>query len=75
MTYNILYGGVGREPLIRDVVDAIQPDIAVFTEVTEARSFDLIADRVGPHRAGRDGGRGREYPVISGWQFLPFCRL
>jgi endonuclease/exonuclease/phosphatase family metal-dependent hydrolase len=71
MTYNILYGGVGREPLIRDIVDAIRPDIAVFTEVTEARSFAVIAEAVGPHCAGREGRRGREYPVIvSRWPIV-----
>jgi endonuclease/exonuclease/phosphatase family metal-dependent hydrolase len=68
MTYNILYGGVGRERLIRDVVSAIRPDVAVFTEVTAADSFESIADGVGPYCAGRDGRTGREYPVIvSRW--------
>jgi endonuclease/exonuclease/phosphatase family metal-dependent hydrolase len=71
MTYNILYGGVGREQLIRDVVTAIHPDIGVFTEVTEANSFELIADAVGSHRAGRRGRAAREYPVIvSRWPII-----
>lgn len=68
MTYNILFGGTGREKQIRDVIEAIQPDIAVFTEVTSAKSFDLIADAVGPHVAGRVDRRRREFPVIvSRW--------
>jgi exodeoxyribonuclease III len=71
MTYNILFGGVGRERLIRDVVGAIHPDIAVFTEATAADSFEAIADAVGPHRAGREGRTGREYPVIvSRWPIV-----
>jgi endonuclease/exonuclease/phosphatase family metal-dependent hydrolase len=75
MTYNVLHGGVGRERLIRDVVSAVQPHIAVFTEVTAADSFDAIADAVGPYRASREGRRGREYPVIvSRWPIID-CQL
>ncbi|HEX6463593.1 MAG TPA: hypothetical protein VFZ98_04045 [Vicinamibacterales bacterium] len=32
MTYNVLYGGAGREELIGAVVRPLQPDIAIFTE-------------------------------------------
>lgn len=68
MTYNILFGGTGREELIRRVIEAIRPDIAVFTEVTNAKSFEPIADAVGPHVAGRTDRRRREFPVIvSRW--------
>jgi hypothetical protein len=71
MTYNVLYGGVGRERLIRDVVSAISPHIAIFTEATSARSFDSIADVVGPYRARAGGPAAREYPVIvSQWPIL-----
>src|SRR5262245_37086915 len=71
MTYNILFGGVGREQLIRDVVSAIRPDIAVFTEVTAGDSFDAIADAVGPYRAGRKNRTAREYPAIaSRWPIM-----
>ena len=75
MTYNILFGGVGREELIRDVVRAIRPDVAVFTEVMAADSFKSIADAVGPYQAGREGRTGREYPVIvSRWPIIQ-CQL
>jgi endonuclease/exonuclease/phosphatase family metal-dependent hydrolase len=71
MTYNILFGGVGRESLIRDVVGAVNPDVVVFTEVTSADSFDVIADVVGPHRAGVTGRVGREYPaIVSRWPII-----
>lgn len=71
MTYNILYGGAGREQLIRDVVSAIGPDIAVFTEATDAKSFIAIADTVGPHRARGGGPRASEYPVVvSRWPIV-----
>jgi endonuclease/exonuclease/phosphatase family metal-dependent hydrolase len=71
MTYNILFGGVGRESLIRDVVSAVHPDVVVFTEVTSADSLDAIADVVGPHRAGGTGRSSREHPaIVSRWPIL-----
>ncbi len=71
MAYNILYGGVGREERIRDVVQGIHPDVAVFTEVTSAESFDVIADAVGPHRAEAATRRNNQRAVIvSRWPIL-----
>jgi endonuclease/exonuclease/phosphatase family metal-dependent hydrolase len=71
MTYNILFGGVGRESLIRDVVSAIGPDVVVFTEVTSDDSFGTIADVVGPHRAGVAGRSRREHPaIVSRWPII-----
>ena len=68
MTYNILFGGTGREERIRHVIEAIRPDIAVFTEVTNGQSFERIAEAVGPHVAGRENRLRREFPVIvSRW--------
>ena len=71
MTYNILFGGVGRESLIRDVVSAVDPDVVVFTEVTSDDSFKVIADVVGPHRAGLAGRITREHPaIVSRWPII-----
>ena len=71
MAYNILYGGVGREERIRDVVTAIHPDIAVFAEVTSPESFEVIADAVGPHRAEGAIRKNRQKAVIvSRWPIL-----
>lgn len=71
MTYIVLYGGVGRESLIRDVVSAIAPHVAIFTEVTASKPFDAIADVVGPHRARGGGPAAHEYPVIvSRWPIV-----
>jgi endonuclease/exonuclease/phosphatase family metal-dependent hydrolase len=68
MTYNILFGGVGREERIRDVVEAVHPDVAVFTEVTSADSFDVIAEAVGPHRAeGAIRKNGQRAVIVSRW--------
>jgi exodeoxyribonuclease-3 len=66
LTYNILFGGVGREALIGDVVGAIAPDVAVFCEVTDPRAFDVIAGVVGPHRA-MSGGRRERIAIVSRW--------
>ena len=71
MTYNILFGGVGREALIRDVVSAIHPDVAVFTEVTSPDSFNVIAEAVGPHRAeGAIRKNGQRAVIVSRWPIL-----
>lgn len=71
MTYNILFGGVGREELIRDVVRAVDPDVVVFTEVTSAASFEAIADVVGPHRAAGGSRLNREHTaIVSRWPIL-----
>jgi endonuclease/exonuclease/phosphatase family metal-dependent hydrolase len=76
MTYNILFGGVGREALVRGVVDAVRPDVAVFTEVTSAASLDAIAGGVGEHRAAAAHRSGREHPVIvSRWPIHRSDRL
>lgn len=66
MTYNILYGGVGREQPIADIVRTINPDVAVFCEVTDPRAFDVIAGIVGPHRAV-SGGRRERVAIVSRW--------
>ena len=65
MTYNILYGGVGREKLIREVIGAIQPDVAVFTEVTKARSFESLAVRSVRTLLAAPAGHAREYTAIA----------
>ena len=71
MAYNILFGGVGRENLIRDVVNAVRPDVAVFTEVMAPESFDVIADAVGPHRVEAETRRNHQRAVIvSRWPIL-----
>ncbi len=71
MTYNIFYGGVGREELIREVVRAAHPDVVVFNEVSSADSFESIAQLVGPHRAVGERRKTSGHPVIvSRWPIL-----
>jgi endonuclease/exonuclease/phosphatase (EEP) superfamily protein YafD len=71
MTCNILFGGVGREQLIRDVVAAVHPDVVVFTEVTSTDALEAIADVVGPYRAGGASRFDREHPeIVSRWPII-----
>ena len=56
MSYNIRFGGAGREKLIGSVVKACQPDLVVFQEATDTRVVEKVADEAGlPHRASRRG--------------------
>lgn len=76
MAYNLLYGGVGREQRIRDVVRAIRPDIAVFVEVTSPESFDVIADAVGTYRASGAVRKNKQQAVIvSRWPIIASRQL
>lgn len=71
MTYNIFYGGVGREALIREIVRDAHPDVVVFNEVSAADSFESIAELVGPHRAVGERRKSSGHPVIvSRWPIL-----
>jgi len=63
LTFNLLYGGVGREGLIGDVPSLTRPDITVFTDVTPTSSFNKIGAGIGPYRAGDKGRNSREYPA------------
>jgi exodeoxyribonuclease-3 len=69
MTYNILFGGAGREALIREVVSAVNPDVAVFCEVTAQTSFQAIARFVGPYCAHSGPGRVR-VAIVSRWPIV-----
>ncbi|MEO6222235.1 MAG: endonuclease/exonuclease/phosphatase family protein [Vicinamibacterales bacterium] len=71
MTYNIFYGGVGRQERIREVVKEAHPDVVVFNEVSSAESFESIAEMVGPHRAVGERHQTSGHPVIvSRWPIL-----
>jgi len=43
MTYNILDGGVGREPLILEVMRAAQPNIVILHEVGRLETAEALA--------------------------------
>jgi endonuclease/exonuclease/phosphatase family metal-dependent hydrolase len=74
MTYNILFGGTGREALICEVVSAVDPDVAVFCEVTAQTSFQTIASVVGPHCVQSASGRVR-VAIVSRWPIVEADRF
>jgi endonuclease/exonuclease/phosphatase family metal-dependent hydrolase len=74
MTYNILFGGAGRETLICEVVSAVNPDVAVFCEVTAQASFQTIASIVGPHCAHSGPGRVG-VAIVSRWPIVKADRF
>ncbi len=47
LTYNIRYGGVGRERLIADVIRAAQPDVVIFQEAIVPDIITRIAQQTG----------------------------
>jgi endonuclease/exonuclease/phosphatase family metal-dependent hydrolase len=68
MTFNVLWGGVRRERLLRDAVAAVQPDIAVFNEVTSEDSLARISEPIGGHLAlSQPGLWGERTAIVSRW--------
>src|SRR5262245_31939125 len=56
MSYNIRFGGVGREQLIADVIRHCGPDIVLLQEATRERSVEEIPQAAGmPYWAGKQG--------------------
>jgi len=83
LTYNVLYGGSGREQRLRGVLQRVRPDIAIFTEARATASFDVIAETVGPFRARSGHPDDPDFVVIvSRWPIVasrrhgpPWARL
>lgn len=75
LTYNVLYGGSGREHLIRGVVRGVRPDIAIFTEARATASFEVIADTVGPFRARSGHPDDPDFvAIVSRWPIAASSR-
>lgn len=52
LSYNIRFGGHGREALIAEVIRTVAPDIVIFQEATDPRVIEAIAETTGmPHWA------------------------
>src|SRR6185369_4844322 len=47
VSYNIRFGGRGRDGLIADVLGKLEPDLIVLEEATDTRVVDSIAGRLG----------------------------
>jgi exonuclease III len=67
-TYNVLWGGVGREQKVRDVLRALDADVVVLTEITTDASLESLAPAIGPHTAvsGPAGWKERT-AIVSRW--------
>lgn len=56
LSYNIRYGGTGREAAIAATITAAAPDLVLFQEATEPRVIEAVAKATGlPHWAARVG--------------------
>jgi len=54
MSYNIRFGGRGREALMTEVIKAVSPDIVVFQEASDPRVIETLAQATGmTHWAAR----------------------
>src|SRR5258708_23919375 len=65
MTYNILDGGIGREALILEVLEAVQPDVVVFEEVYYSETIAGFAKALGADYFFGEGNRMRRVAVLS----------
>lgn len=65
MTFNVLYGATNRERLVREVVQEIRPDVAVFTEARGTKEFESVAKDVGNHLVRGGGPMDRDFVVVA----------
>ena len=75
-TYNIYFGGMGREPLIADVLQVIAADAVVLTEAGNRAVVERIAHILGMEHVIAAGQRTSiavlsRFPVISSEVFMP----
>lgn len=65
MTYNILNGGEGREPLILDVIQSIQPDLLVLQEVYTPDFLQYLANELQMKPFFASGNQKRRVALLS----------
>jgi endonuclease/exonuclease/phosphatase family metal-dependent hydrolase len=56
LSYNIRYGGSGREAALAAVVNAVQPDLVVFQEATKPAVIERVAGETGMAQWGSKRG-------------------
>lgn len=61
LTYNIRYGGLGREAPLAAVIAARQPDLVVLQEATRPQVVAALAERLGLGIWGAERGRSLGY--------------
>jgi exodeoxyribonuclease-3 len=47
LSYNIRFGGIGRESRLAEVIRAVSPDLVVFQEATDTRVIERLAGETG----------------------------
>jgi len=47
LSYNIRFGGIGREALLAEVIKKVSPDLVVFQEATAPRVIEKLANKTG----------------------------
>lgn len=65
LTYNILDGGVGRDKLILEVLQATQPDIVILQEVFQSAIVDELAKVLGMKFFFAKGNSKRHLALLS----------
>jgi endonuclease/exonuclease/phosphatase family metal-dependent hydrolase len=70
MTYNILDGAVSREPYIREVLQASQPDIVVLQEVFQAEFVHELAQSLNMESFFASGNTQRQLALLSRWPII-----
>jgi exonuclease III len=78
MTYNILDGGEGREEYLLEVLQAVQPDIAILQEVFHERFVQNLANALKMDSFFASGNKKRRVallsrlPILSRQSYHPF---
>ena len=57
LSYNIRYGGSGREPALLQVIQSADPDLVVFQEATKPGVIERLAEGAGMAHWGAHSGR------------------
>lgn len=65
MTYNILDGGVGREALITDVVQAARPEVLLLQEASRNGLVEALADKLSMHCFVAESSSTRHPALLS----------
>jgi len=61
LSYNIRYGGAGREPALLQVIRSADPDVVVFQEATKPGVIERLADGAAMAHWGAHSGRSLGY--------------